>query len=664
MKLSVIIVNYNVKPFLEQCLYSVMKAAEKIDAEVFVVDNASVDGSCPMVREKFPSVRLLENKTNTGFSAANNQAIRISSGEFILLLNPDTVVEEDTFSQTLRFMEEHADAGGLGVKMIDGKGKFLPESKRGLPTPWVAFYKIFGLAKLFPRSRRFGKYHLSYLDENSTCRVDVLCGAFMLLRREVLDKTGLLDEAFFMYGEDIDLSYRILQQGYNNYYFPGSTIIHYKGESTKKESLNYVKVFYNAMAIFARKHFSSGNARIFTLLIHLAIYFRALMAIIQRLFRRIYLPLLDALLIWAGFLLILPFWERIMFEPGYYPAIYLRWVVPAYILCWLVGIQVSGGYRKPVNLLHLARGILWGTIALLIAYSLISEEFRFSRVMILIGMAWALLALPMLRLLFNRMKITGFELDIEKPKRIAIAGDPPETGRVRELLTHSPVRPVVAGYVSLSPDGEGPDYLGTVDQLKEIIRVNRIEEIIFCSGNLSSGNIIRAMLDLSDLDVDYKIAPPESLSIIGSNSIHTAGDLYLLNINAITRRNNRKAKRIFDIAVATALLLSSAVLVWFMKNKMQFFKNGLWVISGKRSWVGYIPGNIEDLPVIRKGVLHPGMLFPAQSLEPTRIRQLNILYAKDYRFWNDLEIVFRNWRKLDNEFHEIPSRPGRDLTDE
>lgn len=150
MKLSVIIVNYNVKPFLEQCLYSVMKAAEKIDAEVFVVDNASVDGSCPMVREKFPSVRLLENKTNTGFSAANNQAIRISSGEFILLLNPDTVVEEDTFSQTLRFMEEHADAGGLGVKMIDGKGKFLPESKRGLPTPWVAFYKIFGLAKLFP----------------------------------------------------------------------------------------------------------------------------------------------------------------------------------------------------------------------------------------------------------------------------------------------------------------------------------------------------------------------------------------------------------------------------------------------------------------------------------------------------------------------------------
>ena len=183
MKLSVIIVNYNVKHFLEQCLHAVLKASEQLGAEIFVVDNASVDGSCPMVREKFPSVRLLENKVNTGFATANNQAIRLSSGEYILLLNPDTVVVEDTFTRTLRFMDEHPDAGGLGVKMIDGKGRFLPESKRGLPTPWVAFYKIFGVSALFPRSKRFGRYHLSYLDENKVHAVDVLCGAFMLLRR-------------------------------------------------------------------------------------------------------------------------------------------------------------------------------------------------------------------------------------------------------------------------------------------------------------------------------------------------------------------------------------------------------------------------------------------------------------------------------------------------
>ncbi len=275
MDLSIIIVNYNVKHFLEQCLHSLLKASKNISSEVFVVDNNSVDGSAQLVREKFPQIQFIENKENVGFSKANNQAILLSKGKYVLLLNPDTIVEEDTFSKVISFMENHPDAGGLGVKMIDGKGTFLPESKRGLPTPWVAFYKMFGISKLFPNSKKFGKYHLSYLNENEIHEVDVLAGAFMLLRKETIDKVGLLDESFFMYGEDIDLSYRITLGGYKNYYYPETTIIHYKGESTKKGSLNYVKVFYNAMIIFARKHFSGGKANVFSILIHLAIYFRA-----------------------------------------------------------------------------------------------------------------------------------------------------------------------------------------------------------------------------------------------------------------------------------------------------------------------------------------------------------------------------------------------------
>ena len=225
MKLSVVIVNYNVKYFLEQCLHSVRRAAENLQMEVFVVDNNSVDGSVKMVSEKFPEVILIENKDNTGFSKANNQAIKLSTGEYVLLLNPDTVVESDTFSKILNFMDSHPDAGGLGVKMIDGKGNFLPESKRGLPTPSVAFYKIFGLSKFFPKSRVFGKYHLGFLDKDQVNPVEILSGAFMLLRKSVLDKTGLLDETFFMYGEDIDLSYRITKAGYKNIYFPETTII-------------------------------------------------------------------------------------------------------------------------------------------------------------------------------------------------------------------------------------------------------------------------------------------------------------------------------------------------------------------------------------------------------------------------------------------------------
>jgi len=238
MKLSVIIVNYNVKYFLEQALLSVRKASRGLPVEVYVVDNNSVDDSVQMVEEKFPEVHLIQNKHNPGFSIANNQAIRLSKGEYVLLLNPDTVVEEDTFEKCISFMDAHPEAGGLGVRMIDGSGAFLPESKRGFPSPWVAFCKTVGLSRLFPKSRLFNHYHLGYLDEMETNEVEVLAGAFMLLRRTTLDKVGLLDEAFFMYGEDIDLSYRIIQGGYKNYYLPETSIIHYKGESTKKGSLN------------------------------------------------------------------------------------------------------------------------------------------------------------------------------------------------------------------------------------------------------------------------------------------------------------------------------------------------------------------------------------------------------------------------------------------
>lgn len=234
MKLSVIIVNYNVKFFLEQCLQSVCMALKNIHSEVIVVDNNSVDGSIAMVAEKFPDVKTISNKQNLGFSAANNLAIKQAEGEYLLLLNPDTVVEEDTFSKVVSYMDFHPEAGALGVKMIDGKGNFLPESKRGLPTPWVAFYKIFGISGIFPKSKVFGRYHLSFLDKNKIQEVDVLCGAFMLLRKTVLNQTGLLDETFFMYGEDIDLSYRVQQAGYKVIYYPETTIIHYKGESTKK----------------------------------------------------------------------------------------------------------------------------------------------------------------------------------------------------------------------------------------------------------------------------------------------------------------------------------------------------------------------------------------------------------------------------------------------
>jgi N-acetylglucosaminyl-diphospho-decaprenol L-rhamnosyltransferase len=262
MRLSVIIVNYNVKYFLEQCLCSVMKAVAVLgegQAEVIVVDNQSKDGSVEYLRPKFPSVFFIENRGNSGFGRANNQGVQMSKGEFILFLNPDTIVGEDSFSECLAEMQRQPDLGAMGVRMVDGGGKYLPESKRGFPTPWVSFCKLSGLTRLFPFSRVFARYYLGHLPEKENNEVDVLAGAYMLVRRKAISLTGGFDERFFMYAEDIDLSFRIRNAGFRNFYFAGTTIIHFKGESTLKD-LRYVRHFYEAMILYVRKHYKGIGA--------------------------------------------------------------------------------------------------------------------------------------------------------------------------------------------------------------------------------------------------------------------------------------------------------------------------------------------------------------------------------------------------------------------
>ena len=254
VKLSIVIVNYNVKYILEQCLIAVYAAIKGLDTEIIVVDNHSTDDSVQYLRPVFPEVVFIENNENTGFAKANNQAIRLCKGEYILLLNPDTVIGEDCLHNICRFMDEHPEAGAAGVKMLNAYGAFLPESKRSFPTPWVSFCKLFGLSNLFSQSKRFAAYSLPYLDPDKQHRVDILAGAFLFLRHEALKKAGLLDESFFMYGEDIDLSYRIVLSGYQNYYLP-ECILHYKGESTKKGDKKYLHAFYNAMLIFYGKYY-------------------------------------------------------------------------------------------------------------------------------------------------------------------------------------------------------------------------------------------------------------------------------------------------------------------------------------------------------------------------------------------------------------------------
>lgn len=642
--ISIIIVNYNVEYFLEQCLNSVYKALENVHGEVFVVDNNSIDGSVEMVRQKFPQAILIANKDNRGFSRANNQAMHLAKGKYVLLLNPDTVVEEDTFEKVVDFMDSHPDAGGLGVRMLDGKGKFLPESKRGLPTPAVAFYKIFGLSALFPKSKRFGRYHLGYLSELETNEIEILSGAFMLMSREALDKVGYLDEAFFMYGEDIDLSYRIVQGGFKNYYYPGTRIIHYKGESTKKSSVNYVFVFYRAMVIFAKKHFSQKNAKLFSILINLAIYLRAGLAIFARFIRRSALPVVDFLYVFGGLSLLTRYWQQVNIE---FPENIIHIAIPAYSITWMLSIFYTGGYDTPVRVSRFFKGALLGTLGILVIYALLPKEWQFSRLYILTGTAWVLCYYFLSRIFLHFSIGKKFNLSGTQNQRFLIVGSPEESERVSMILRQTNSR-IDSVFLVSATDEKTAGQIGTLSQLDQIAYIHKIDEVIFCAKDTTAQEIIKWMSALGSAHIDFKIAQPDSLYLIGSNSIDTAGDLYVLNINEISRQNNVRNKRTLDFIVSLGFLLASPVLVWNFSHKGRWIKNMLQCLTGKRSLVGYFIPEVKDLqlPAIKRGILNPS---DAARVEDQGLAvKLNLIYARDYSIWKDLAIIRKAWRKLDS----------------
>jgi GT2 family glycosyltransferase len=635
MKLSIVIVNYNVRYFLEQCLLSVQRACTNVSAEVFVVDNASKDGSVEMLHGKFSDVKVIANAENAGFSKANNQAIEKATGEYVLLLNPDTVVAEDTFEKCVAFMDAHPNAGGLGVHMIDGKGNFLPESKRGLPTPSVAFYKTFGLAALFPKSKTFGRYHLGFLDEQQTHEVEILSGAFMLLRKSVLDKIGLLDETFFMYGEDVDLSYRIIKAGFKNYYFADTTIIHYKGESTKKGSLNYVKVFYNAMIIFARKHFSGNQSGLFSLLINFAIVFRGALTLLSSLIASSYLFVLDALLSFSGIFLIKTYWENmIKYSDSYYPNQFLFIVVPAYILIWIFSAFLSGAYDKPFRVSKIVRGVLLGTIAIAVLYAFIPDEWRFSRAMILLGAAWTAFEMFFTRMFFQVVKSQSLSVEDDEEGLCLIVGEPRETGRAEKILRG----------------------LGSTNEVvqKNLLRdsakyaaVYNAREIVFCSAEVSFKEII-AQIKQCGKQADYKILNLGSDALIGSNSKDGAGDLYVAERSyALFRSENLRRKRILDIFLCASFILISPLNLILLIGFRRFLPNWLSVLSGKKSWVGFHSAeNLKKFPHAKQGIICPADNIQTFALTEEDVAAAELNYARHYSISKDLSLLFRNFKKI------------------
>ena len=637
-KLSVIIVNYNVQHFLEACLHSLEKAIAGIDTEIFIVDNASVDGSASFLMQLSSEisgapVKIIQNSKNLGFARANNQAISESNSDFILLLNPDTLVSENALSLCIERMEKDDLVGAIGVNMIDGSGGFLRESKRGFPSPGVAFYKLFGLSKLFPKSKKFGAYHLGYLPENVEAEVDVLAGCFMFLRKSALDRCGALDEDFFMYGEDIDLSYRIQKAGYKNLYLPSARIIHFKGESTHKESSRYVRVFYKAMSIFARKHATKGSASLFSFLINIAIILRGLGDLIIKLLGKVSGPFLDALLIYAGLFVLKNFWEEYIKAAEFltYPPEFMTINAPLYTFIWVFMSYLFGGYHQPFRKRSVFIGIFWGTLIISAIYGFLSESLRFSRSLIIAGAAWSLVIMLLSRFIRRRNSKKLDSLSEETMGKTVFVGEAEEFAKLRGMLQ-----------ARLNINREPYKYLledGTPASESSFVEVSQIlkPHTFILGASLGIERSISLMKDLASRKIRFLFYWASPGLLIGSHSVDTRGEALGTTKNLLI--NNTRISRIRKLstsAVSLLLLVLHPLIFWRYKSTQIRISGFIKCFLGKSAYIG----SKDDLRTM-SSLFHLEDELEKRNFPEELIKSTGREYTRDYSFIKELRYFFR-----------------------
>jgi O-antigen biosynthesis protein len=646
MQLSVIIVNYNVKYFLEQCLYAVTKACPGTDAEIIVVDNNSTDRSRAYLEPVFPQVKFIWNETNVGFAMANNQALAAAKGEFVLFLNPDTILPEDCITKCISFLNEHPAAGALGIRMVDGSGKFLKESKRAFPSPLTSLFKLSGLARLFPHSKLFARYHLGHLPENENHEVDVLAGAFMMIPKKVLDEIGNFDERFFMYGEDVDLSFRIQQAGYKNYYFSESTIIHFKGESTKRGSLNYVRLFYKAMSFFVKKHYSGSRAGIFIFLIQVAIIIRAFFSAIGSLLKKIGLPILDATIILSVFWVTRILWGSYIKQEANYSPNVLFIAFPAFTALFLITAYYTGLYDKGYKRSQLVRSAMIAALVLLSVYGLLPDHVRFSRGILIIGIGVAFALMAAIRLLFVKWGYLETRNEEDEKRQTIVVASEKDFVFITGMLNRAGMPERILGRVGHDEQTGKHTLLGTTAELPALVKKYPVKEIIYCENGLTFKEMISMICSMNGR-VRNKFHASGSNSVVGSDSKDSSGDYIAASKTyRIGLPLHRRNKRLLDMASAVAFIITTPVILFVQKKPGSFYKNVFAVLAGQKTWIGYAL-TPNRLPPIKPSVITSTALPAAINELPVEsLQQNDEWYATVYSPFIDLKKLIRGFRYL------------------
>ena len=643
-QVSVIIVSYNVQDFLDLCLDAVLKATRNTDAEIFVVDNASSDGSVSLVRSKYPGVRLIANDDNVGFSKANNQALRESCGRFVHFLNPDTIIPEDFYTRCLAYMEQHPDTGALGPRIIDADGQYAPDSKKSFPSFWVSVAKVVGFSRLFPDSVFFNKYYAAHIGEWETAQVDILSGCCLLVSKEnLMQAGGGFDEAYFMYCEDVDMCHRLNLAGFRNIYFPEVTIVHYKGESTRKLTYSYMKVFYNAHELFVKKYYPAGLGVLFNLALKMVLGLRNVFNVVKYLLAILKIYILDALIIIGSLLLFRYYWFGYIYSQEHASAVFIK-TIPVYLALWMGSLFLIGAYDKPYSLFRTGRGMMWGTLLVLAIYGLFPFELRQSRGVVVFSGLLSTIILLLSRTFFAQLGVIDLVPRGKNDFQAVIAGGKDEYAAIRSQLQKGQYRLNIVGRIFDKPEAAGDEsYIGTVNNIVQIQHMLAINEIVFSARHLSYRTIIDLMQACKD-KCTYKIIPEDSSYVISSQSRQNFADAYGLynNINIGTASSKRN-KRIVDILLSLATFFLFPL--WLVKGKSKLLGEAWQVLLNRKTWVGYcaeLHAEDRNLPRLKEGVFPPYILHENGNV-PEHIREkIDYKYAREYGVLDDLQFYMKN----------------------